>query len=130
MLISERPRGGLSVLRSMENTMTRIPTLCVVSSALTVLVLFDNGASAEVVKAPRINPPKVSVHPNPPKGYIEKYSFDFGATNVTPGVSNGTQAGKTNVGQIVIKKVKNKNKGAVSSYGISHVNEKVIVPAK
>ena len=54
----------------------------------------------------------------------------MGASNVTPGKSNGTQEGKNvSVGQIVVKG--GKKKGTTSQlYGISHVPEGAIVPGK
>jgi hypothetical protein len=75
--------------------MTRIPTLCVVSSALTVLLaLSDNGASAETIVTPKVVTPKVSVHPAKPKVTQPTATIDWG---------DGTRAagsGKTQLGGI------------------------------
>jgi len=111
--------------------MTRFSTFCIVS--VVVLAFSVNGASAEV-PTPKVVTPKIIVHPVQPKAsnphWIEQKDFSMGASNVTPGKSNGTQEGKNvSVGQIVVKG--GKKKGTTSQlYGISHVPEGAIVPGK
>jgi hypothetical protein len=47
--------------------MIRITTFCVVSSTLAVIALSANRASAIEVTTPKVEVPKVSVHPPQPK---------------------------------------------------------------
>ena len=117
-----------------ENTMTRISTLCVLSSTLAVLALSANGASAATITV-HTTVPKVSVHtpqpkvyskdittggrPKPTKGHkgeikseVEVSSFSFGVTHMQTigSATGGAGAGKTSVGDIKIIKRKLSNK--------------------
>lgn len=133
--------------------MTHISTVCVMSGTLAVFALSANWASAELVKVPRVNAPKISVHAPQPKVYskdiatgglkstpkshkshkevieIESFSWGSSQTGVHTTANGGAAgAGKVNFGQIVVKK--GKKKGDVSSYGIRRVNEDALVPPK
>ena len=68
---AEKALGHHVEVNAKENTMTRISTLCILSSTLAVLGLASNGASAVEVKVttPQISPkmPKVTVPPKTPQ---------------------------------------------------------------
>ena len=79
-----------------ENTMTRVSTFCVMTTALAVLALFANGASAETIVTPKPVTPKVTVHPvNPKVTQPSSATIDWGdGTRATGGAGSGkTQLG-------------------------------------
>ena len=112
--------------------MTRISTFCAVSSALAVLALSADGASAAtlVPATPKPVVPKVSapqpklygkdvatgVTGRPPKtksykGYVEISSFSGVTRQSTIGsATGGAGSGKASLGELQINKVKGKSK--------------------
>ena len=97
--------------------MTRVFTICVVSSTLAVFALSANAAFAEIkVTAPKPIVPKVNVRPNPPKVKIQSNApktkafeikdFSFGVENQTTigSATGGAGAGKIKLNELTIKK--------------------------
>jgi len=97
--------------------MTRVFTICVVSSTLAVFALSANAAFAEIkVTAPKPIVPKVNVRPNPPKVKIqgnapktkafEIKDFSFGVENPTTigSATKGAGAGKIKLNELTIRK--------------------------
>ena len=97
--------------------MTRVFTICVVSSTLAVFALSANAAFAEIkVTAPKPIVPKVNVRPNPPKVKIQSNApktkafeikdFSFGVENPTTigSATGGAGAGKIKLNELTIKK--------------------------
>ena len=111
--------------------MTRISTLCVVSSTLAVLALSANWASAATITVHPVTP-KVTVHtqqpkvyskditigghPKPPKGHkgeidIMSFSWGMSQTGVQPGsAKGGAGAGRVDLGDIKITNPKSSKK--------------------
>jgi hypothetical protein len=88
----------MSEVKTNENTMTRISTFCVVSSALAVLALSANGASAVDAASPKFfaaPTPKVTVNPVQPKvpnAHGPTKSIDWGDGSKASGTTSGNSA--------------------------------------
>ena len=77
--------------------MTRISTFCAVSSALAVLALYANGASAVDAASPKfaVPTPKVTVNPMQPKvpnAHGPTKSIDWGDGSKASGTTSGNSA--------------------------------------